>query len=122
MELLFDLDGTLTDPARGITESIRHALISVGRNSPPVELLRRYIGPPLRDTFVELLGREDGLAIEAAICHFRERFGAVGIYENEVYPDVPHGLAVLRERGHRLWVATYRNRRSSPVVFWSTSN
>jgi phosphoglycolate phosphatase len=112
MELFFDLDGTLTNPEPGITRCITHALNNLGRPSPPIDRLRRYIGPPLRGTFAELLGTEDASAIDAALDYYRERFVAVGMYENEVYEGVPRGVATLRERGHRLWVAT-----SKPAVY-----
>jgi phosphoglycolate phosphatase len=112
MDLLFDLDGTLTDPARGITLCLQHALLELGRQPPPVEHLRRYIGPPLRGTFVELLATDESAVIDAAIAHYRERFSPIGLYENEVYPDVPKGLADLRDAGHRLWVVT-----SKPEVY-----
>ena len=113
MEVLFDLDGTLTDPERGITRCIAHALESVGRQSPPIDLLRRYIGPPsIRGTFAELLETEDECAIDTALACYRDRFVKVGMYENQVYADVPSGLEALRERGHRLWVAT-----SKPEVY-----
>jgi phosphoglycolate phosphatase len=112
MELFFDLDGTLTNPESGITQCIAHALTSLGRPSPPTDLLRCYIGPPLREAFAELLGTEDERTLDAALAYYRERFVAVGMYENEVYHEVPHGLATLRERGHRLWVAT-----SKPAVY-----
>jgi phosphoglycolate phosphatase len=112
MELFFDLDGTLTNPESGITRCIAHALNSLDRPSPPTDLLRRYIGPPLRGTFAELLGTEDERTINAALAYYRERFVAVGMYENELYPEVPAGLATLRARGHRLWVAT-----SKPAVY-----
>ena len=104
--IVFDLDGTLTDPEKGITRCLQHALVALGRPAPPLEHLRRYIGPPLRGTFVDLLATDKRAVIEAAIGHYRERFSAVGLYENEVYPDVPTGLAALREAGHRLWVVT----------------
>lgn len=112
MDLFFDLDGTLTDPARGITLCLEHALLALGRQAPPLEHLRRYIGPPLRGTFVDLLETDERAVIEAAVVHYRERFSAVGLYENEVYPDVPKGLVALREAGHRLWVVT-----SKPGVY-----
>src|SRR5882672_6578661 len=99
MDLFFDLDGTLTDPARGITLCLQHALLALGRQAPPLEHLQRYIGPPLRRTFVDLLETDERAVIEAAVGHYRERFSAVGLYENEVYPDVPRGLAALREDG-----------------------
>jgi len=111
-ELLFDLDGTLTDPAIGITLSLQHTLTKLGRHVPPVGELKRFIGPPLRGTFAELLSTNDEAVLDLAIQHYRDRYAEVGIYENELYPDVPDGLAALRRLGHRLWVAT-----SKPEVY-----
>lgn len=112
MNLLFDLDGTLTDAASGITLCLQHALLRLGRQPPPVGYLRRFIGPPLRATFVQLLATDDSAVIESALAHYQERFSAVGMYENGVYLDVPKGLAALREAGHLLWVVT-----SKPEVY-----
>jgi phosphoglycolate phosphatase len=111
-DLFFDLDGTLTDPARGITRCLAHALRTSGRAAPPLDELRRYIGPPLRKTFAELLATDAHDAVETAVAHYRERFSTVGMYENQVYADVPDGLAALRRAGHRLWVVT-----SKPEVY-----
>jgi phosphoglycolate phosphatase len=110
MDILFDLDGTLTDPETGITRCIEHALTMLGRAAPPRDHLRKYIGPPLRDSFVELLG-PDGDP-DAALLHYRDRFATVGLYENAVYPEVAAGLGRIRDRGHRLFVAT-----SKPAVY-----
>jgi phosphoglycolate phosphatase len=112
VELLFDLDGTLTDPAVGITRSIRHALVKLGKPPPDARDLKRFIGPPLRSTFSELLGTDESTRLDLAIQHYRERFSDVGMFENEVYPDVPGGLQALRDDGHRLWVVT-----SKPEVY-----
>src|SRR5262245_47706652 len=112
MDLLFDVDGTLTDPERGNTRCITHELNSLGRPSPPLDSLRRYIGPPLRGTFAELLETENEAIVDAALGCYRERFVEVGMFENELYGDIPSGLATLRERDHRLWVAT-----SKPEVY-----
>jgi phosphoglycolate phosphatase len=110
MELLFDLDGTLTDPASGITRCLEHALRSLGRQVPSSDALRRYIGSPLRETFGELLATADPCAIDAAVRHYRDRFGTVGLYENALYCDVPDGLTELRGLQHRLWVVTSKPR------------
>lgn len=110
-ELLFDLDGTLTDPAVGITSCIQHALVRLGRPAPPAASLRRFIGPPLRATFAELLDDEGPIADEA-LAYYRDRFTAIGMFENGVYPDIVTGLSSLRAGGHRLWVVT-----SKPEVY-----
>ena len=73
MNLLFDLDGTLTDAASGITLCLQHALLRLGRQPPPVGYLRRFIGPPLRATFVQLLATDDSAVIESALAHYQLR-------------------------------------------------
>jgi len=113
MDLLFDLDGTLTNPEEGITRCIQFALEAVGPGPlPERSSLRRCIGPPLQESFAELLETSDSVRIDEAITKYRERYTDVGILENELYDDIPGGLAALRQAGHRLWVAT-----SKPRVF-----
>lgn len=112
MNILFDLDGTLTDPGVGISRCIQHALVSLGRCAPDPDVYRRFIGPPLQGTFAELLETEDEILLSEAIRLYRERFAPIGMFENSVYPDVPPGLEALRHAGHRLWVVT-----SKPHVF-----
>ncbi len=112
MNLLFDLDGTLTDPFLGITRCIVHALNAQGRQAPPPEDLRWCIGPPLKDSFLALLDTTNELLAEEAIRHYRDRFATVGMFENEVYPGIEAALADLRRQGHRLFVAT-----AKPTVF-----
>ena len=104
--VLFDLDGTLTDPGEGITACFRYALGRLGRPCPPPEELARYIGPPIRPAFGEILRSEDARLIEEAVAVYRERFASVGLYENRVYDGVPEMLAGLRSAGFRLYVAT----------------
>ncbi len=115
MELFFDLDGTLTDPAVGITLCLRHAVVRMGGQPPPAHELTRFIGPPLRTTFCELLSTEDPALLDAAIRHYRERFADVGMFENAVYAEVPAALDMLRADGHRLWLVT-----SKPEVYART--
>lgn len=112
MHLLFDLDGTLTDPFPGITKSIQHALVALDHSAPPAEDLRWCIGPPLRQVFAKLLGTTDAALIEAAIIKYRERFGTIGLFENTIYPGIEPALAELKQSGHTLGVAT-----SKPAVF-----
>jgi phosphoglycolate phosphatase len=106
MNLVFDLDGTLTDPQLGITRCFAHALERLGHSPPERGHLRRYIGPPLRDAFAELLATSDPVLIEEAVSAYRERFGEVGLYENELYPETEASLRALAASGHRLFVAT----------------
>jgi phosphoglycolate phosphatase len=107
--LLFDLDGTLTDPREGIVGCIRHALERLGCGAPPDPELDICIGPPLRESFCRLAG--EALA-DAAVEPYRERFRVTGMFENRVYPGIPEALAALGAAGWRLLVVT-----SKPAVF-----
>jgi phosphoglycolate phosphatase len=110
MNLLFDLDGTLTDPFVGITASIRFALAQMGRVAPAPDDLRWCIGPPLMESFKRLLDTDDSKMAETALAHYRVRFGTVGLFENVVYDDIPETLAALKAGGHTLYVATAKPR------------
>ena len=110
--LLFDLDGTLTEPAPGITASFAYAAQALGRAAPSVAELRRFIGPPLRDAFVELLGTDDPALIEEAVRLYRERYSTIGLFENTVHPGVPGVLTQLRSEGFELRIVT-----SKPKVY-----
>ena len=108
--LLFDLDGTLTDPREGITRCIAHALQRMGLEPPPLEDLTFAIGPPLRGSFARLLACEDRERIEQAVRHYRERFADVGLFENAPYEGIAEALQGLAHRP--LFVAT-----SKPQVY-----
>lgn len=103
--LFFDLDGTLTDPCEGITNSILHALDRMGRDKPERSSLRRFIGPPLTGSFRSFLGMTEEEA-DTALRYYREVYSVTGLFENEVYPGVPEALRSLREAGFVLCVAT----------------
>jgi phosphoglycolate phosphatase len=106
MHLLFDLDGTLTDSCSGIIRSIRHALTESGLTPPPEENLRWCIGPPIFKSFSILLGQESGELFDSAIRIYRERYSRIGLFENEVYPEIEAALIELSNQGHVLHVAT----------------
>jgi phosphoglycolate phosphatase len=108
--IFFDLDGTLTDPKPGITGSIQYALQKLDVPVPTQDNLTWCIGPPLRASFVTLLGGES--LADRAVALYRERFADVGLYENSVYPDIERVLATLRQSPRRIFVAT-----SKPHVF-----
>ena len=110
--ILFDLDGTLTDPREGITRSIAHALERLGVEPPPLDALTFAIGPPLRATFATLLATDERETIELALSHYRERFGDVGLFENAPYDGIAETLEALAGRGATLFVAT-----SKPLVY-----
>lgn len=106
MTVIFDLDGTLTDPREGIARCFVYALERLGLVAPPLHELTRHIGPPLREVFGVLLATTDVARIEHAVALYRERFGTVGLFENEPYAGIHAALAQLRAAGHRLFVCT----------------
>jgi phosphoglycolate phosphatase len=110
--LLFDLDGTLTDPKPGITGCIRFALGQLGVSCPGDDVLVTFIGPPLRDTFAMLLDTSEVSRIEEAMRWYRQRFAATGLYENQVYAGVPAMLNDAQQAAMAMYVAT-----SKPAVY-----
>lgn len=109
--VLFDLDGTLTDPMVGITTCVQYALAAAGIEEPDLQKLTPFIGPPLKQSFMEFYGFSDEKA-EQAVEKYRERFKDVGIFENEVYESIPELLSSLKKEGMLLSVAS-----SKPEVF-----
>ena len=104
--ILFDLDGTLTDPKEGIVRCIRYALTRLGTPCPDETELQTYIGPPLRGTFSAILNSTDRDLVERAIGLYRERFSETGLFENGVYEGVPEMLEALCGSSRKLYVAT----------------
>lgn len=109
--ILFDLDGTLSDPGEGIIKSIEYSLSEMGEPVPTLSVMRRFIGPPLTESFQHHCAFDYEKAIEATRL-FRERYAEKGIYENFVYPGVKEMLYSLQSKGKRLYIAT-----SKPTVF-----
>lgn len=100
--IFFDLDGTLTNPELGITNCIQYAAEYYGVKTKREDLVK-YIGPPLRDTFVELVDEEHA---DEAVAKYRERFAPIGLFENEIYDGVPQTLEELKNRGYVLCTAS----------------
>lgn len=109
--ILFDLDGTLTDPKPGITRAVQYALTRYGISVPDADALTPFIGPPLHSSFTRFYGFSDAQAREA-VDAYREYFAETGLYENAVYPGIPQLLERLCASGRRLVVAT-----SKPTVY-----
>ncbi len=110
--VLFDLDGTLTDPKEGITRCIQFALSRLGRDGPSTDELLWCIGPPLRQSFSRLLETHDKSLVELALLYYRERFSEIGIYENSLYPGIVTALQKVSIAGFRVFLAT-----SKPAVY-----
>ncbi|MDH5354685.1 MAG: HAD hydrolase-like protein [Gammaproteobacteria bacterium] len=110
MNVLFDLDGTLTDPKLGFVRSIHYALSELSIKFDPDTNFESYIGPPAHDTFRELCGNQ-GLA-EEAISLYRERYAEIGLFENEPYEGIQESLERILGSAKSIHVAT-----SKPTVF-----
>ena len=110
--LLWDLDGTLTDPKEGITLSVQYALNRLGYPIPKADDLDWIIGPPLKESFKTLLQTSDDEMLDRAVLIYRERYRESGLYENIVYPGIPELLGKLKEQGCKHLLAT-----SKPRVF-----
>lgn len=109
--ILFDLDGTLTDPKEGITKSVQYALKKMGIIEENREKLIKFIGPPLVESFQKYYNFEMDEVLEA-IKAYREYFADKGIFDNQIFPGIPELLASLKDKGHRLGVAT-----SKPTIY-----
>ena len=103
--ILFDLDGTLTDPGEGITNSVAYALGKYGIEVTDKKELYKFIGPPLKDSFMKYYGFSEEEAIKA-IEYYREYFRDAGIFENKVYEGVVDMLSTIKESGRRIILAT----------------
>lgn len=109
--ILFDLDGTLSDPKIGITKSVQYGLENMGIFEPDLQKLECFIGPPLQDSFAEYYHMNENDILKA-IDYYRERFKEKGMFENELYPGIQAMLESLKQAGHKLIIAT-----SKPTVF-----
>ena len=109
--ILFDLDGTLTDPQEGITKSVQYALRKMGIEVEDRTKLLPFIGPPLMYSFQHFYGLTKEEACEA-ISYYREYFERDGMYDNRAFDGMAEILAMLKEKGKTLLVAT-----SKPTIF-----
>ena len=109
--ILFDLDGTLTDPKEGITNCVKYALESFGITEKDENKLLKFIGPPLYDSFRNLYSFSEEDA-NFAVDKYRERFSDIGIFENKIFPDTKDTLKRLKNAGKKIALAT-----SKPYVF-----
>lgn len=108
--LIFDLDGTLSDPREGIVRCMRHALEDVQADVPPASALEGWIGPPLHEAFATFLGDHEKAL--RAVAAYREEYGKTGLYENRLYDDIEGALETLHHLSPAMFVAT-----SKPTVF-----
>jgi phosphoglycolate phosphatase len=116
--LIFDLDGTLSDPAVGILRSLNYALASFGYPEVSVPEISAYIGPPIDVTFRSLIPHASHEHILALVTMFRERYSDIGYAENELYPGIPSALAALASSGASLGVCTAKRVDIAEKVLW----
>lgn len=109
--ILMDLDGTITNSKLGITKSVQYALRNWNINVEDLDTLNKFIGPPLKESFMSYYGFSEEEA-QKAVGKYREYFKDTGIFENEVYEGLEQQLEKLKEAGKRLIVAT-----SKPEIF-----
>ena len=108
--ILFDLDGTLTDPKEGITKCVQYALRSFGIERECDELVE-FIGPPLKEHFMEYASLSEDGGVKA-VEKYRERYRPIGVFENKIYDGILDMMAELKKQGKILAVAT-----SKPTVY-----
>ncbi len=112
--ILFDLDGTISDPQLGIINCIVYALEKLGANVPPErDSMKKYIGPPLWESFKEMLGTESKEEAHEAVLIYRERFSKIGMFENTPpYDGIFETLNSLKDANSQLFICT-----SKPAVY-----
>lgn len=110
--ILFDLDGTLTNSELGITNSVAYALKKFDIEVKDKKELAIFIGPPLRPSFESFYGFSEEKSLQA-VEYYREYFSEKGLYENEVYESIPELLASLKQAGKKLAVATSKPEKFS---------
>lgn len=103
--ILFDLDGTIINSEVGVTGCVVYALKKFGIEESDRTLLRKFLGPPLSDSFMRFYGF-DAEKAELAVAYYRERYVPIGVHENEIYDGIPEMLSALRNVGKRLYIAT----------------
>lgn len=113
--LLFDLDGTLTDPFEGITRSVEYALNAFGIEVEDRRELAPFIGPPLVESLTERYGftMEDAVA---AVAKYREYFAVKGLYENELFDGIPELLRDCRQAGYKISMATSKPTHYAKII------
>lgn len=101
----FDVDGTLINSEDGIINSLIYAQERLGRPIPPIDTLKLFIGPPLADSYRDILHYSPA-EVQQGIKFYREKYKAGAMFEGEVYPGIPEVLQKLKENGQKLFIAT----------------
>ncbi len=113
--ILFDLDGTITEPFKGISGGILYALKKLGLESLDKATLRKFIGPPLRDSFRDYCGCSE-VEAEEAIAYYREYYSVRGLEENDIMPGIDVALETLYHKGYKLFLATSKPEKFANII------
>ena len=113
--ILLDLDGTITDSGEGITKSVQYALEKLGIEERDMAVLKRYIGPPLNESFVRFHGMNEQDSLKA-VAYYRERYAVKGIYENKLFEGITEVLSGLKKEGYIVALATCKPEIYVPTI------
>lgn len=113
--ILLDLDGTITDSSEGITKSVQYALEKMGVTESNQDILKRYIGPPLNESFTKFHGLNDEDSLKA-VAYYRERYAITGIYENKLFNGITELLSGLKKEGYTVALATCKPEIYVPTI------
>lgn len=113
--VLFDLDGTLTDPYEGISKSVQYSLSSFGIEENDENVLKKFIGPPLKESFMRFYGFDEEKALKA-VEKYRERYITTGVYENTLVDGVKETLLILKENGIAIYLATSKPQPLAEII------
>ena len=113
--LIFDLDGTLTNPYQGILNSLQYSLRQLNVENIPLEVPSAFIGPPLQKSFKQLFDLNDKQT-ELAVEYFRDYYGKAGLYENEVFEGISELFEGLHDLGFKIFVATSKLEKYAQLI------
>ena len=113
--VIFDLDGTLSDSENSIITTLKQTFSHLGISEPPYETLRRFIGPPLTDSFMRYCGLSDRQAVDARYV-YQEYFDVTGKELNVLYDGAEDLLQYLKKQGRKLYVATTKEEKASLYI------
>lgn len=113
--ILFDLDGTITDSALGITNCVSYALKELNQEPLPPKSLMRFIGPPLLDAFMEYGGIDKKMATNA-VAKYRERYKDIGIFECSIYSGIAEVLKALKDADKTVILATAKPLEFAKII------
>ncbi|MCL3779196.1 HAD family hydrolase [Prolixibacteraceae bacterium JC049] len=113
--ILFDLDGTITQSEEGILNSIIYTLKKYGREVPEKNKLKQFIGPPLHESFMRMMGVDEAEGYRA-VDVYREYYATKGIFENEMYEGIPELLLSLVKKGCKIALATSKPQKYAAQI------